>query len=124
MLPYIYDKNDNSINFKISKRLIFKRIPKASRLQACIAYTKVIQNVTFRNDTKSWEDLLNFASYAIGGSTRGGRKKKKQATILNNRIEAFMSGRPQEQPVKNDKKPPSLKTSFLQKLQLQISQEL
>ena len=96
------------LQLKTFNRPIFKRIPKASRLQACIAYTKIVQNVIFKNDIDSWEKLLNFATCAIGGSIRGGKKKKSQATIINKRIEDFMSGNPQEIPVKRDKKPPTL----------------
>ena len=65
---------------------VYKRIPKASRLAACIAFTKLLLNVIHRNDIQAWSDLINFARGAIGGSIRGGRKKRKsQATILNKR---------------------------------------
>ena len=101
---------------KIPKGPVFKRIPKASRLQACIAFTKVLRNVININDIKSWENLLSFARCAIGGSVRGGKKKKSQATFLNKRIEAFMSGNPLEVVRKKAKKAPSLKNMVSAKL--------
>ena len=68
---------------KVKQGPVFKRIPKASRLQACLAFTKLLNNVISKNDKKSWEDLVNFARCGIGSSKRGGKKKKSQATILN-----------------------------------------
>ena len=44
---------------KVKQGPVFKRIPKASRLQACLAYTKLLNNVISNNDKKSWEDLVN-----------------------------------------------------------------
>ena len=74
--PSLDDKNELLTLMKIPKGPVYKRIPKASRLQACIAFTKVIQNVTYKNDIKSWQDLLSFAKCAIGGSVRGGKRRK------------------------------------------------
>ena len=103
---------------KISRGPVFKRIFKASRLQACIAFTKLVQCVIDKNDRKSWENLLNFARLAIGNSKRGGKKKKKiQATILNKRIEAFMAGSPHQAPNSTMKRePPSLKKQVSAKM--------
>ena len=89
---------------KISKGPVFKRIPKASRLQACIAFAKLLQCVIDKNDRQSWENLLNFARLAIGNSKRGVKKKKSQATGLNKRIEAFMAGSPHQAPISTMKR--------------------
>ena len=61
---------------KVKQGPVFQRIPKASRLQACLAYIKLLNNVIKYNDKKSWEDLVNFARCAIGSSKRGGKKKR------------------------------------------------
>ena len=75
------DLNDGII--KILQGPVYKRIPKASRLQAYITFTKLVQNVINKNDRQSWENLLNFARCAIGSSVQVGKKKKSKATILN-----------------------------------------
>ena len=76
---------------KVKQGPVHKRIPKASRLQCCIAFTKVLNQVIAKNDKNSWSDLLNFARCGIGSSIRGGKKKKSQATVLNKRLDNFMS---------------------------------
>ena len=112
-------ENDHTGLIKIPKGPVFKRIPKASRLPACIAYTKIIQNIIDKNDIDSYGGLVNFARCAIGSNSgRGGKKKKSQATILNKRIEAFMAGTPLEMPMKKGKKTPSLKNLVSAKMAL------
>ena len=39
---------------KVKQGPVFKRIPKASRLQACLAYIILLNNVIKFNDKKSW----------------------------------------------------------------------
>ena len=104
---------------KVKQGPVFKRIPKASRLQACLAYIILLNNVIKFNDKKSWEALMNFARCAIGSSKRGGKKKKSQATILNKRIDEYMSGTQSllETTTKN-RKPPSLKQQVSVKMAL------
>ena len=104
-------------HIKVKQGPVFKRIPKASRLQACLAYIKLLNNVIKYNDKKSWEDLVNFARCAIGSSKRGGKKKKSQATILNKRLDEYMSGSQSilETTLKN-RKPPSLKNQVSAKM--------
>ena len=110
---------DDLDEIKISKGPVYKRIPKASRLHASIAFNKVVQDVIDKNDKHSWSNLLNFATCAIGSSTRGGKKKRKsQATTLNKRIEAFMAGSPEIPINKNNRKPPSLKNLVSVKMAL------
>ena len=110
----------SGINFKKSGP-VYKRIPKASRMQASKSFAAVITNVTRNNDKDSfigickdsWEKLLSFASVGIGNSTRGGKKNKSQATVVNERLTSFMnnvSQNPQDYAPKiNKKNVPSLK---------------
>ena len=77
---------------KFAQGPVYKRIPKASRLHACTAFRKILQNIIDKNDWSSWMALLYFARSAIGSSVRGGKKHKSQATIVNKRIEEFMAG--------------------------------
>ena len=100
--------NDQEL-LKFGQGPVYKRIPKASRLPVCIAFTKILQKVIDNNDFQAWQDLFSFARGAIGSSTRGGKKKKSQATILNKRIEAFMAGEQHQPQAKKNKKPPLIK---------------
>ena len=77
---------------KVKQGPVFKRIPKNSRLQCCLAFTKILNSVISKNDEISWSNLLNFPRCGIGSSKRGGKKKQSQATILNKRLANFMSG--------------------------------
>ena len=69
-----------------------------------------------KNDKSAWEDLGNFAQCSIGSSKRGGKKKKSQATILNKRLEVFMSG--SQEPISQPKMrhPPTLKQQVSAKM--------
>ena len=58
---------------KVKSGPVYKRLPKGSRCQSCIAFTKILDNVISKNDKSSWEDLGNFARCAIGSSNRGGK---------------------------------------------------
>ena len=78
-LPAVEDSDWDVIKVKYGP--VYKRIPKASRLQACFAFTKILNDVISLNDEKSWQNLANFARCAIGSSKRGGKKKRSQATI-------------------------------------------
>ena len=71
---------------------VFKRIPKASRVQSCKIFKCLLDKVIENNDKYFWEKLFNFARCGIGSSVRGGKKNKTQATVINNRLTAFMNG--------------------------------
>ena len=85
-----------------------------------MAFTKVLQNVIHNNDIQAWSKLFNFAGCGIGSSPRGGKKHKTQATILNKRLEAYMSGNDvsqvPKQPPKKARKLPSLKSQISAKM--------
>ena len=68
---------------------VFKRIPKARRLQCCRAFRSLLDEVTEKNDNQSWE---KFSRCGIGSSKRRGKKSKTQATVVDNRLNAFMIG--------------------------------
>ena len=69
-----------------------KRIPKASRIQACKTLTDVLTQVISVNDKNSWEKLLQYPRFCLGGTARGGKNKKSQATLVNNKIDSFIKG--------------------------------
>ena len=69
---------------------VIKRIPKASRIQACKIFTEILTDVTNKNDKKSWERCLQYPRYCLRGTLRGGKKKKSQATVINNSIDFFI----------------------------------
>lgn len=62
---------------------VIKRIPKASRIQACKSLTDILVELTEKNDNASWEKLLQYPRLIFGGTVRGGKKKKSLATIIN-----------------------------------------
>ena len=101
--------NDVQELLKFNQGPVFKRIPKPSRHSASVAFRKTIQNIMDNNVLQTWANHFSFPRAAIGSSKRGGKNRKSQATIINKRIEAFMTGdHPEPQTFKN-KKPPSLK---------------
>ena len=101
---------------RVKQGPVFKRIPKASRLQSCIAFTKVLNNVTTKNDKSAWSDLFNFARCGLGSSSRGGKKKKSQATLINKRLDRFMSGSQQVSTQTKRRQPPTLKQQVTSKM--------
>ena len=95
---------------------VFKRIPKAARLQAAKTFAEILTEICSKNDEKSWEKLLQYPRYCFGGTARGGKKKKSQATIINKRIDSFMKESLQPEVNKARKSPPSLKDQVKAKL--------
>ena len=112
--------NDQESLLKFTEGAVYKRIPKASRLPACLAFTKILQNVINNNDIQAWANLFNFARCAIGSSSRGGKKHKSQATILNKRIDSFMTSNNATQlsqpSAQKSRKPPLLKNQVSAKI--------
>ena len=109
------------ILLKFTQGRVYQRIPKASRLPACIAYTKILQNIINKKDIQAWAKEMNFARGAIGCSVRGGKKHRtSQATKLNKRIEAFMSDSQDPQILqptgKKPRKPATLKSRVSAKM--------
>ena len=122
MSQVTHDLDESGLNvlLKFREGAVYKRIPKASRLPACLAFTKILQSVINKNDIQSWSDLFNFARCAMGSSPRGGKNHKSQATVLNKRLEAFMLG--------NDvsllSKPSSTKARKMPTLKNQVSTKM
>ena len=52
--------NSSDVLLQFKQGAVYKRIPKASRLPACFAFTKVLQNVIHKNDIQAWAKLFNF----------------------------------------------------------------
>ena len=88
---------------------VFRRIPKAARISASVAYRKTVQKVIDNNNFQAYSDWFSFPRAAIGSSKRGGKNRKSQATVINKRIEAFMAGEKMDPQIRKNKKPPSIK---------------
>ena len=97
---------------------VIKRIPKAARIQACLTLTDIILEVINKNDKKSWERLLQYPRYCFGGTLRGGKKKKSRATVINSRIDSFITDTLQPDKIMPKKTPPSLKSQVSGKLSM------
>ena len=52
--------SSSDVLLQLKQGAVYKRIPKASRLPACFAFTKVLQNVIHKNDIQAWAKLFNF----------------------------------------------------------------
>ena len=91
---------------------VYTRIPKGSREKSCRVFTRMVNKVVSQNDKEAWELLLNFARCGLGNSVRGGKKHTSQATLINKRLEAYLTGSmPVEQPKeKETKKKEQVKT--------------
>ena len=111
--------NSNEVNFT-KQGPVFKRIPKASCLQSCKAFSSLLVKVTEKIDISSWKKLLDFARCGIGSSKRGGKKAKSQDTLINNRLDAFMNSSSDEiiQIPHKGKNQPSLKNRVSEKMGL------
>ena len=75
----------------VCHRTTVKRIPKASRLMAAKALTKVVQGVIDANDSQAWLQFLHFAGQCLGKPKRGG-KKTSVATAVKRQIRNFEEG--------------------------------
>ena len=64
-----------ALNFSTTGPVI-RRIPKASRIQACKIFTDILTEVTNKNDKKSWEHLFQYPWYCLSGTAPGGKKKQ------------------------------------------------
>ena len=108
-IPIANANKDEPKLLKFDQGPVFRRIPKASRHSASVAFEKVSQKVIDFNDLQAWTEFFSFARGAIGSSKRGGKKRTSQATIINKRIEAFMAGENTDPQIIKRKKPPLLK---------------
>ena len=95
-----------------------KRIPKASRIQACKTFTEIINDITRTNENKYWEKLLQYPRFCLGSTARGGKNKKSQATLINSKIEAFAKGNVVLEKHKQRNSQPSLKDQVASKLSM------
>ena len=95
-----------------------KRIPKASRTQAAIAYTDVIRAVTANPDNEeAWKKLFSFPGICFGKPKRAGKKTKTLASVINGQLRGFQEGAPlPENPGKGKGKPPSMASMVSAKL--------
>ena len=89
------DSHENSNSWDLNFSTVgptIKRIHKASRIQACKTLTEVLTDVTNKNDKSSWEKLFQYPRLCLSSTARGGKNKKSQATIINNRIDSYTKG--------------------------------
>ena len=75
-----------------SRRPVYTRIPVASRNKASQVFGTLLNNTNKNNGEQEWQKFFGFAQNGLGSSTRGGKKHTSQATIINKRLDAFVSG--------------------------------
>ena len=110
---------------------VYTRIPVASRNKASYVYGSILNNLikANKNDNETaemaWQKFFDFARRGLGSSKRGGTKHTSQATIINKRLDAFVSGSvvPEPPPKKTTKakssKPPE--TLFASRVSAKLS---
>ena len=69
--------------------LVLKRVPKASRIQAAKALTEALEQVEIKNSLTAWQCLFDFARQCLSKPSRGGKKSKSLATVVNKQIKDF-----------------------------------
>ena len=105
------------LNFPTSDPTI-KKIPKASRIQACKTLTDILTEVTNENSRNTWERLLQYPLLLLSGTARGGKNKKSQATLINGKIDSFIKGTAVHEKHKPQKSQPNLKDQGTSKLSM------
>ena len=78
---------------------VYTRIPLASRNKASQVFSTLLLKCYTKNDKSAWEQIVNFPRCGLGSSQRGGKKHTSQATLVNKRLEAFVSGSTVVEPV-------------------------
>ena len=68
---------------------VSKRVPKASRIQAAKALTEVLEQVVIKNSLTAWQSLFDFASQCLSKPSRGDKKSKSLAAVVNKQIKDF-----------------------------------
>ena len=94
---------------KQSSGPVYSRIPLASRNKASQIYASLLLKGYTKNGKPEWDKILNFPRCGLGCSQRGGKKHTSQATVVNKRLETFVSGSTEVEPVPKKKtkgKPP------------------
>jgi len=74
---------------------VYTRIPVASRNKASLVYSTLLNKLIKANkndEEAAWKNLFGFARCGLGSSKRGGTKHTSQATLINKRLDAFVSG--------------------------------
>ena len=64
-------------------------MPKASRIQAAKALTEALEQVVIKNSLTAWQRLFDFASQCLSKPSRGGKKSKSMAAVVNKQIKDF-----------------------------------
>ena len=77
---------------KKSRGPVYTRIPVASRNKASRVLSTVLNNISKNNGEPEWRQFFGFEMNGLGSSKRGGKKHTSQATIINKRLDAFVSG--------------------------------
>jgi hypothetical protein len=91
---------------------VYTRIPAASQNKASQVYSTLLNKANKNNDEPAWKKLFDFARSGLGSSKRGGKKHTSQATLINKRLDAFVSGSVvAEPPLKKTTKAKSSKPS-------------
>ena len=77
---------------------VYTRIPVASRNKASYVYSSLLNKLIKANKNNdetaetAWQKFFGFAMNGLGCSKRGGTKHISQATLINKRLDAFVSG--------------------------------
>ena len=107
---------------------VYTRIPVASRNKASYVYSTLINKLIKANkndDESAWKKYFGFSRSGLGSSKRGGTKHTSQATLINKRLDAFVSGSmvAEPPPKKNTKKKSSnpSQTSFASRVSAKLS---
>ena len=65
---------------------VLKRVLKASRIQAAKALTEALEQVVIKNSLTAWQRLFDFASQCLSKPSKGGKKSKSMAAVVNKQI--------------------------------------
>ena len=68
---------------------VLKRVPKASKIQAAKALTEVLEQVVIKNSLTAWQRLFDFARQCLSKPSRGRKKSKSLAAVVNKLIKDF-----------------------------------
>jgi hypothetical protein len=71
---------------------VYTRIPVASQNKASHVFSTLLNKAYKDNNETAWKKVFNFAMCGLGSSKRGGTKHTSQATLINERLDAFVSG--------------------------------
>jgi hypothetical protein len=79
-------------HFNQTRGPVYARIPSASRNKASQVLSTLLLKTYTVGGKPEWDKLYGFAREGLGSSKRGGKKHTSQATLVNKRLDAFVSG--------------------------------